>query len=188
MMSDKQISQDEVNQLIEDAAYLQDEADALQYVIEEVPYDQSPPDQPSIAEMLLLVDHAQTSYYRPVFEETLSSDRPTHLDDFTHFEENFSLDDEEVDIQKILRKISKHRAGVVNLLEDTSLIDWEEVVYDEGEQLSLFNFIKQMIYFERDMLKKIVTRVRIFSQEKQTQRDLEQRQEQRQPFNGDSNS
>src|SRR5699024_61507 len=154
----------------------------------EVPYDQSPPDQPSIAEMLLLVDHAQTSYYRPVFEETLSSDRPTHLDAFTHFEENFSLDDEEVDIQKILRKISKHRAGVVNLLEDTSLIDWEEVVYDEGEQLSLFNFIKQMIYFGRDMLKKIVTRVRIFSQEKQTQRDLEQRQEQRQPFNGDSNS
>src|SRR5699024_11510271 len=112
-----QISQDEVNQLIEDAAYLQDEADALQYVIEEVPYDQSPPDQPSIAEMLLLVDHAQTSYYRPVSEETLSSDRPTHLDDFTHFEENFSLDDEEVDIQKILRKISKHQNGVVNIFE-----------------------------------------------------------------------
>src|SRR5699024_7563283 len=114
-----------------------------------------PPDQRSITEMLLLIEHAQTSYYRPVFEEVLDSNRPTHLDDFTHFEESFEFDSEEVDIQKILRKISKHRAAIINLLRETSLIEWEEVTYDDGDQLSLFHLMEQMISFERDMLKKI---------------------------------
>lgn len=183
-MADQQVSQEEVNRLIEDAAYLQDEADALQYVIESVPYDQSPPGKRSIGEILLLIDHAQTSYYRRILEDAVNSERPTHLDKFTHFEESFDFDGEIEDIQKILRKISKHRAGVVNAIDNVSLIDWETVLYDNNQQLLLIHFMQQMIRFERDMLKKIASQVMEYSKEKETKREIEQRQQRQQKNEG----
>lgn len=185
-VSDREISQTQVNQFIEDAAYLQDEADAMQYVIEEVPYDESPEGKRSIGEMLLLIDHAQTSYYRPVFEETISRSRPTHVDNFIHYEESFEFDGDIEDIQKILRKISKHRAAVVNIFEKTSLIDWESVIYDNDQQILLYDFMRRMIRFERGMLKNIANRVRVFSQDKQTRREIEKRKRQRPEASGDS--
>lgn len=176
-MADQKVSQEVVNRLIEDAAYLQDEADALQYVIDTVPYDQSPPGKRSIGEILLLIDHAQTSYYRPILEEAVSSKRPTHINDFTHFEESFDFDGDIKNIQKILRKISKHRAGVVNAIKNVSLIDWETIIYDDDQQILLIHFMQQMIRFERGMLKNIASQVMEHSKEKETKREIEQRQQ-----------
>lgn len=182
MMTDKDISQEQVNQLIKDAAYLQDEADAMQYVIEGVPYNDSPPDRKSIAEMLLLIDHAQTSYYRPIVEDLLDSKRPTHIENFPHFDETFEQDGEVDDIQKVLRKLSKHRAGVVNKLEDIALIDWSSSIYKNDHELSLYDFVRQMIHFEREILKDIADRVMVFSKEQEGRREIEKRRKQR---NGD---
>lgn len=176
-MADQHVSQEEVNRLIEDAAYLQDEADALQYVIESVPYEQSPPGQRSIGEILLLIDHAQTSYYRPILEDAVNSKRPTNLDKFTHFKESFEFDGEIEDIQKILRKISKHRAGVVNAIKNVPLIDWETTIYNDDQQFLLFHFMQQMIRFERDILKDIAGQVMEYSKEKEARREIEQRRQ-----------
>lgn len=177
MMADQDISQEQVNRLIEDAAYLQDEADALQYVIDSVPYDKTPPGKRSIAEILLLIDHAQTTYYRPILEDAVDSNRPTHLDNFTHYEDSFEFDGEIEDIQKILRKISKHRAGIVNALNNIALIDWETVIYDDNQQILLYHFVQRMIRFERGMLKDIANQVMVYSKEKETNRELKQRQQ-----------
>lgn len=181
MRSDNTVSQQEVDQLIEDAAYLQDEADALQYVITDVPYDRQPPGGKSIAEMLLLIDHAQLSYYRPILEEAVDNPRPTHLDSFIHFEENFEMDEEKVkNIEKLLRKISKHRAGVVNAIDNVSLLDWETVLYKNKQQLLLIDFLREMIKYERGVLKDIADQVKIYHQDKQNQREIEKRRAQRQ--------
>lgn len=184
MKADQEVSREEVNQLIEDAAYLQDEADAMQYVIDSVPYDNAPPGKRSIGEILLLIDHAQTSYYRPILEEAVHNRRPTHLTKFTHFEESFVFDGKVEDIHKILRKISKHRAGVVNVIKNIPLIDWETTIYNGEKQFLLIHFMQQMIRFERGMLKDIARQVMEFSKEKETQRELKQRQ-QRQNINGE---
>lgn len=184
MMADQKVSREEVNRLIEDAAYLQDEADALQYVIDSVPYDQSPPGKQSIGEILLLIDHAQTSYYRPILEEAVSSKRPTHINSYTHFKESFDFDGDIKNIQKILRKVSKHRAGVVNAIKNVSLIDWETTIYNGDQQILLIHFMQQMIRFERGMLKDIASQVMEYSKEKETKREIEQRQ-QRQQRNGE---
>jgi hypothetical protein len=179
-MADREISQEELDQLVNDASYLQDEAEAMQYVIDNVPHQKSPPEGRSIAEMLLLIDHAQLSYYRPILEEATDSSRPTHLEDFTHFREDFNPDEEKMkDIQKTLRKIAKHRAGVVNAIKNTPLIDWETVVYRDDQQVLLFDFIREMIRFERGILKDIAEQVRMLNQEKQNKRELEQRRSQR---------
>ncbi|MDR8394264.1 hypothetical protein NC796_24155 [Aliifodinibius sp. S!AR15-10] len=172
----EEVTQEQLDQLVEDASYLQDEAEALKYVIDEVPYTDAPPEGQSIAEMLLLIDHAQLSYYRPIIEDAYQSDRPTHLKDYDHFEETFSLDEDKAkDIQKSLSKIAKHRAGLVNLIKKISLIDWELVVYRDGSEILLFDFAQEMIRFERGKLKDIADLVMVFNQEKATQRKIDKR-------------
>lgn len=176
-MTDREITQEQLDELVEDAAYLQDEAEALKYVIESVPYTKTPPDGKSIAEMLLLIDHAQLSYYRPILEEAFKNPRPTRLEDYEHFRDTFEVDEEKLkDIQKLLSKIAKHRAGVVNVIKNIPLIDWEIAIYNDNKELSLYDFIQQMIRFDRSMLKQIADLVMVFEQEKQTRREIEQKQ------------
>lgn len=188
-MADREISQEELDNLVDDASYLQDEAEAMQYVIENVPYTKSPPEGRSIAEMLMLIDHAQLSYYRPILEAAVESSRPTHLDNFTHFRESFELDEDKMkDIQKMLRKIAKHRAGLVNVIKNTPLIDWETVIYRNEQQILLYDFMNEMIRFERGVLKDIADQVRVYNQEKQTQREIKQRRSQREDTQPTENS
>lgn len=179
-MTDREITQEQLDTLVEDAAYLEDEAEALKYVIENVPYTESPPEGRSIAEMLLLIDHAQLSYYRPILEQAFKNPRPTRLSDFDHFRETFEVDEEKLEnIQKLLSKLAKHRAGVVNVISNIPLIDWEIVIYDDNKEITLYDFMQQMIRFDRSMLKQIADLVMVFEQEKQTRREIEQKQAQR---------
>ncbi|MFH5832417.1 hypothetical protein ACG2F4_08355 [Halalkalibaculum sp. DA3122] len=178
--SREEVTQEQLDELVEDAAYLQDEAEALKYVIDEVPYTETPPGGESIAEMLLLIDHAQLSYYRPVIEDAYQNSRPTRLDNYDHFESTFQLDEEKAkDIQKTLSKIVKHRAGLVNLLKKIPLIDWETIIYKNKQELLLYEFARNMIHFERGKLKDIADLVMVFNQEKQAQREIRQRAGQR---------
>lgn len=176
MSNREEVTQDKVDQLLNDAAYLQDEAEALKYVIEEVPYDESPPGKQSIVEMLLIIDHAQLSYFRPILEDAVEDPRPTHLENYEHYEDSFVLDEEKTsNIQKVLSKIVKHRAGLVNVMKSTSLIDWETTIYVDGKEIKLYDFLQKMIRFERSKLKDIADLVMVFNQEKQTRKELERR-------------
>jgi hypothetical protein len=180
MMADREISQEEFDQLVDDVSYLQDEAEAMQYVIDNVPYTETPPEGKSIAEMLLLIDHAQLSYYRPILEEAVENPRPTHLENFTHFRDSFEADEEKMkNIQKLLSKIAKHRAGLVNAIKNIPLIDWETVVYKNDQQILLFDFIREMIRFERGILKDIADQVMVYKKEEETRREIETRRSQR---------
>lgn len=179
-MADREISQEQLDKLVDNASYLQDEAEAMQYVIDTVPYSETPPEGRSIAEMLLLIDHAQLSYYRPILEEAIDNPRPTHLDDFTHYRESFERDEDKMkDVQKILKKIAKHRAGLVNVIKNTPLIDWDTIVYRDEKQVLLFDLMQEMIRFERGILRDIAEQVRMYNQEKQTRREIDQRRSQR---------
>lgn len=177
-MADEEITQEKLDQLIEDAAYLQDEAEALKYVIDEVPYDEDPPDGRSIAEMLLLIDHAQLSYFRPILKDAIEDKRPTHIDNYEDFEETFEPDEEKrKNIQKVLSKLSKHRAGVINTIKNISLLDWETVVYNNNQQILLFDFIQQMIRFDRTQLKQIADLVMLYNNQKQNKRQIQQKRD-----------
>lgn len=173
---DDPITQEQLNQLIEDATYLQDEAEALKYVIDDVPHQESPPEGRSIAEILFLIDHAQLSYYRPILEKAVNNPRPTHLENFDHFEETFEPEQEKLEnIQKLLSKLAKHRAGVINTMSNISLIDWETTVYKKNQQILLFDFIREMIRFDRRQLKKIADLVMVYKDREQTNREIEKK-------------
>ena len=181
MGSNNEVTQEQLDKLVEDASYLQDEAEALKYVIEEVPYKESPPDDSSIAEKLLLLDHAQLSYYRPILEKGFKNPRPTRLGNFDHYSDTFEVDEEKLeDIQKLLSKIAKHRAGLVNVIGNIPLIDWDKGIYKEDREITLFDFMQQMVRFDRSMLKDIADQVMVYSQDREAQREIKSRQKDRQ--------
>jgi hypothetical protein len=174
-MTDQEITQEQFNELISDAEYLLDEAEALKYVIDSVPYDESPPDGMSIYNMLKLIDHAQVNYYRPITERVFAENRMIRLSDFEHYKDTFEevTEKDEMDIQKTLSKIIKHRAAVINVFKRISLIDWErELKGERGESLILFDLASKMVRDERNILKEIADLVLIYQNERQHQREI----------------
>lgn len=180
-MSDQQVTQEQYEQLIDDVSYLQDEAEALKYVIDQVPYSENPPEGMSIYQMLKLIDHAQVEYYRPIIEKVFSDNRIVNLSDYVDFEETFELPEkDEVDIQKALNKIIKHRAGLINIFRKIPLIDWERIVKDtNSNEITLFTFANKMVRSERKILKNIADLVMIYQNEKRTQKEIDSKIEQR---------
>lgn len=180
MRSDREVSQEEYEQLLDDAKYLQDEAEALMYIIDEVPYTEVPTDGMSIIQMLSLIDHAQKNYYRPLIEKSFSSPRSVQLGKFDTYDETFEYPDDEKDVQKILRKISKHRAAVINLFEKIPLIDWEREVKDGQRSITLYDFANKMVTDERKVLKEIADLVLIYQNNKQANRQVDAKARERQ--------
>lgn len=171
-----EIKQSQIDSLIDDVAYLEHEAEALKYVIDSVPYDETPPGGRSIAEILMFLDHAQQQYYRKVIEDAFKSVRPINLNAYTDPDESFEPDEELAqDIQKLLYKISKHRVALINLIKNIQLIDWEREISKGKNSISLYEFTNQMVQKERSTLKEIAELVLTYQNSKQIQRELESR-------------
>ncbi len=184
-MVKQEISSKDVENLLDDAEYLQDEAEAMKYVIDSVPYDETPPEGYSILDMLRLIDHAQVSYLRPIVEKVLSENRLQKLSEYDHYRDTFENENEEKtedkpDVQKVLNRIIKHRASLLNIFERISLIDWERKVRDEnGKEILFFEFADKIIRDERKTLKEIADLVMIYQNEKQHQREINRKASQR---------
>lgn len=172
-MPDQEITQEQLEQSIEDATYLQDEAEALRYVIDNVPYDQAPPEGQSIVEKLILLDHIQVHYFRPVFEQVNSNPRMIKVENFSDFESSFEIDQEKpFNIQKILNKLAKHRAALIIVLKNISLIDWDRVLYKDDKEITLYQFTREMIRIDHKILKEIADTVMLFQKEAENQREI----------------
>jgi len=130
MLTEQEVTQTQYNSLIEDAQYLEDEAEALKYIIDQVPFTEVPSGGMSILQKLALIDHAQHKYYRPLIEKVFTSNRVLLLKNYDHYTDTFSFPEEEVNVQKVLNKIIKHRAGILNLFGKIPLIDWERAIKD----------------------------------------------------------
>jgi hypothetical protein len=182
-MTDQEVTQEQYDQLVDDIGYLQDEAEALKYVIDQVPYTEKPPDGYSIYSLLKLLDHAQVNYFRPVVESVFAEHRTLNLSDFDHFQDSFSEPGEdEPDINRVLNKIIKHRAALINVFNKIPLIDWERGIKDSnGDIISLYNFAGNMVKSERKILKEIADLVLIYQNEKLARREIDSRSEQRKP-------
>lgn len=190
MMTNQEVTQEQFENLIEDAEYLQDEAEALKYVIDQVPYKEIPPDGMSIYQKLSLIEHMQSDYYRPVIQKTFEHPRVLNLSSVEHYKETFETnDDEEADVIKLLNKIIKHRAALLNLFKKIPLIDWERGINDRRDNLiSMYEFASGMIREERRILKEIADLVLIYQNNKQQQREVQRSAGRRNQQGGSENS
>lgn len=154
--------------VLEDASYLQDEIEALKYVIHDVPFDEKPGGEESIIEMIAMIDHAQLQFYRPILEEIRSSSRPNFSKINPDFRKTFKFEiKEDESVEKTLDRIIKHRAALINIANSIPVITWQKKVTVKGQENSLFQVMQDMIKFERSQLKKVADRVMALSKEKQ---------------------
>lgn len=168
------INQDLIDHLIDDVSYLEAESEALKYLIDSMPYDEKPPGRRSIKEMLRYIDFLQHQYYRPIIERVTSEKRVVDLFNFSDVKEEFSeTEGEEIDIQKVLNKIIKHRVALQTILEKFRQIDWEKTLKTEsGDDITLYQFIETMVKNERSILKEIADLILIYQNEKQHRREI----------------
>jgi len=171
----KEVTQEQFEEVLEDATYLQDEAEALRYVIDNVPYDQAFPEDVSILDKLLLLDHIQVKYYRPVFEQAnRSSGRNVKARNFKQFCEEFTPEaDKSGDIQKVLNKLAKHRAALINIFRQIPLIDWDQIVYKDNTKINLYEFALDLIHKDRTFLKEIADMVMVFQKDRESMREIQ---------------
>jgi hypothetical protein len=171
----RELSHSDIEHLIDDANYLIDEAEALKYVIDSVPFNEAPPEGDSIIDMLRLINFAQKEYYKPVTERVFTENRLIKLNEIVHFKKAYTeqTEEKENDIQKVLNKIIKNRAALINLFYKITVIDWERVLKDySGEEITLYTFIANMVKEERGVLKKIADLVLLYQNELQSQREI----------------
>lgn len=150
---------EDVKQVLEDARYLQDEIEALKYVIHDVPYDEKPAGEHSILEMVGMIDHAQVAFYRPAMEEMIRQSAPD-ISVSTNYEQSFRLRKDENDtVETILNRIIKHRAAFLNFMSKIRPLEWERSGFIEGQRKTVFALLSELVTFERDQLKKVAERV-----------------------------
>lgn len=173
-MRDLNISQKDIDNFIDDASYLLDEAEALKYVIDSVPFEETPTGGMSIINMLRLINHAQSDYYRPIIEQVFAENRLIRLSEYQEIDETFEeKDPDDADVQKVLNRIIKHRAALLTILNKITLIDWErELKNENGQRISLYDLAQSMIKKERGLLKNIADLVMIYQNEKAHQREI----------------
>jgi hypothetical protein len=153
--------------LIEDATYLQDEIEALKYVIHDIPFDEKPGDEDSIIEMIALIDHAQLKYYRPILETFRSAKNPDLSNINPDFKSSFQFElTDELTVDKVLDKIIKHRAALLNIAREIPILEWQKQRKLKNKEISLFDIIQNMIVFERSQLRKVADRVMALGKER----------------------
>ncbi len=140
--------------LINDLAYIQDELEALKYVISSVPYDERPPGSVSIKDMIGLLKEQQERYYRPLIESATGKLKAADPETITPVNEDFQIDDH-VDIQELLNKTIKKRASYVNLLNNLPQEKWS-TEFKAGDQIfTVAELIEEHISFDRKQLKRV---------------------------------
>jgi len=170
---------------MKDVAYLKQEVSALKTVIEEVPYDESPPGGLSIMGILSLIDRGQTTFYKPVLEQVFTATGSIDAANFKQdFETSFEYNTEDAPkIQTILDDLIEHREELINIIKKIPLSDWDKIIYINDSQINIAGFLESMIQFERSKLKDIADRVMVIGQQQQTIREMENRRRQNKQLN-----
>ncbi|TNE72234.1 hypothetical protein EP331_07690 [bacterium] len=156
----------QIDQLIDDVSYLQDEVEALKYVIHSVPFDEKPAGKESIIEMVALIDHAQKVFYRPFVEFVAGFAKPEEpIED--EFRKSFLFDMEKYEtVDGLLDKIVKHRAALMSVLVKMNVIDWNKKGVVKGKPKTIYTVVTEMVEFERNQLKMVADRVMTMERER----------------------
>jgi hypothetical protein len=165
-----------MSELIEQATYLQDEAQALAYVIDDIPYDEQAAGGRSIRDWLILIDANQMQRFKPLTDAvTKGSNKPLNLKELSEEQlvDRYDAEDKVLPIHELLQKIAKHRGSILAGLERMSGYDLDrDVSVRGGKQQQLLTCIEQLIEQEREMLKQIASIVKDLQTESDRNRSL----------------
>jgi hypothetical protein len=170
---------DEIKRTLERVSYLASETRMLRRVIDYIPYDEKPPQQPSILEVLDQLRDVQRYYFKPFIQKLTEESSPIAYQDINDWYEQLKekSGEPEDDVQKILQDITRFRKQLNEHLSDLDAEEWEVNIKQGDQEKQVVEVLDEVVEFERSLLSKISDRVRVFSQQLSTQRDIESRKQ-----------
>ncbi len=172
---------DEIERTLERVSYLASETRMLKRVIEYIPYDEKPPRQPSILEVLDQLRDLQRYYFKPFMKKLTEEPSPIVYQDINDWHQQLTekSGEPEDDVQQILQDITRLRKDLNDQLRELDVETWEASIKQGQQERRVVDLLEEIIEFERSLLSKISDRVRVFSQQRSTQRDIESRKKSR---------
>lgn len=141
-----------VSEMIEDLGYLQEELEALKYVIPAVPYSERPPGAVSILDMIGRLKEQQERYYRPLIQNMVRSDSDQEV---SWVDDKFQVADD-TDMEELLNKTIKKRSSYVHFLRQVPERKWEVTADPDGQgKRRVAELLREHIEFERRQLKEV---------------------------------
>ncbi len=173
---------DSQSQVLERFSYLASEAKMLARVIEHVPYDEQPPQKPSILELLDRLRVFQVDYLKPLVEKVEEMRDTINYATIQAWEETFKQEQSLEDISRVgevLDDISRERNQIVSRLEKFDSSHWEStIVQSKGQELLFEEILNRVVEYERTILSRISDQVMVYSQQRNSQREIENRRDQ----------
>ena len=171
---------EEVTQILERAAYLEQEARMLTRVIDQVPYDEQFSDQLSMQQRLERIDLIQTDYIKPLIKKVQQSEDVITYPDIESFFKNLENDNPKFsNIQVLLEHLASHRQEVVSALENLESKIWSGQIRINEKNHSLGKVLLDVIEFEREQLSNIADQVMMVAQQRKTEREIEEKRKKR---------
>lgn len=153
--------------LVDDAAWLQDELERIKGMIPVIPYLDRPLEQESALEMLSKIGNACDSFYKPILKEVVNCNDNIHLSLTVDYDSLYSSEYQKgKDASDVLNHIIQSRGEFLELLKMLKSSDLDRVICMKGEKKTLRKIISGMLLFERGQLKKIAERVRAIDTER----------------------
>lgn len=184
-MSNKELTtnRDDVERTLERASYLASETRMLKRVIDYVPYDEKPPQKPSILDVLDKIRNLQSDYFKTLVQKLSDESFPISYRNVTDWYEQVEKNSgtTEDDVQQILLEITRHREKILDQLEDLNTENWDKIIKQGEKERRVVEVIEEIIEFERSLLSNISDQVRVFSQQRNNQREIESRKKSRNP-------
>lgn len=159
-MTSKMRTEQDASDSIEHAAYLSEELTALKHVISAVPYSEKPPGQESILEMIMMIDHAQISYYKPLISR-IFSETGSDVKEIDDFRATFTplTEDEHTKPDEIISTAIENRAALLDMLNRIPENERSRASMHKGTATTIDGLIHEMVAFERNKLREIAERI-----------------------------
>lgn len=154
----------------------------LSRVINYVPYDERPPQKPSIFELLIRLFCMQEEYFRPLLGKATtandSSFKYTSLESYVDQQETKEGEEFE-DIEQLLQQIAEDRNEIIKLAKELNNGQWNLSVMLEDEEVCVMDLVNQIVEKETSILSNISEQVMVYSQQRSNQREIQQRRKHR---------
>jgi len=155
--------------LVDDAAYLMDELEALKKVITTIPYSEKPLGQDSIQEMIESIETRQREYFYPAILKIIN-ELGVNDSDSEHFIFNNSnaADTKSSNIRDVINEIIRIRSKMINMMRECPSEVFNDSSNSGQNDKTLAALLTDMVLFDRNQFKQIAERILTIDLDRQT--------------------
>ncbi len=162
-----------IQDLIEDAGWLQEEMKLLKTIIDVIPYDDRPLEQESVLDVVAKIGYACDNYFKPLIHNAVNCNDDLDMTPSSHFDSHYSIEYHEGrSALELLDHIIETRSEVQGLLKSLQPKEFDRIMYLKEGEVTLEKLLRDMVMYDRKQLKKVAERVLTIDPERSAARKL----------------